>query len=214
MSQCCKLGIAIERYDLNETEVTYETIDDHLYARWVGRAGHSGEGYRSLTEWFNKRILERVYDDHGRDAIRPSLDAEYEVLTGDNDIARQELFNDLQADDIRGKHLLRGFVSWGTMRIHLKECLEGEKEQQQAETDWERRSVEIARERTREKADAALRSLASKGTLPQGDAAGVTVQVQLTCPECPTRIPFTKAVDRGFVCNQHRPAARDDDPTA
>lgn len=199
----CKVGATAERYDLDGAETRYESLDDHLLARWTGEDGRKAAGYRTLTEWFNKRLLKRAYDDRGRETIGTRLDAEYDALTGDDDLLRGEVADDLAADGIDADQLRDDMVSWSTMRHHLSGCLDGEKATPTATTDWERGSIEIARDRTREKAESALRALGSKERLAGADDAEVDVQVLLSCPECQVRVPFDVALDRGYVCEEH-----------
>jgi len=90
------------------------------------------------------------------------------------------------------------------MRTHLNDCLDGRKEPQEATTDWERESVATAKTVVERKAETALSSLAKKGDIDGGDAAEIEAQIQLGCPDCPTRVPFDVAVQRGYVCKQHR----------
>lgn len=200
----CKVDIIVDRYDLDSAEVRYPSLDGHLYARWTGENAHQAEGYRTLTDWFNKQILRCVYDEHGRPSTSNRLANDYEVLTGDDDLARKELVDDVRADGITPENLIQDFVSWGTMRNHLKNCLDGEKQSTTAETEWEARSISIAKDFVGRKVREGINSLASKGDLDGGDGATIDVQVQLSCPECLTRVPFDEAYERGYVCKQHR----------
>lgn len=210
----CKVDATIEKYDLDAAEMRYETIDERLLARWIGADGRSSSGYRPLTEWFNKRLLKRIYDEHGRDTIGIRLESEYETLTGDDDIRRREVADDLRMDGIDPDELRSDMVSWSTMRHHLKGCLDAEKEPQTAMSDWEETSVRIAQERTHTKVEEALRSLVSKGRLPGGDEAQIDVQVQLSCPECPVRVPLTDALSRGYICKTHLGSLTTSSPSA
>lgn len=201
----CKVDLVCDRYGLDGLETRYESVDDRLLTRWTGADGRSADGYKTLTEWFNVRLLKRAYDEHGRETVGPRLDAEYEVLTGDDDLARRELADDLAADGIDAAELTEDMVSWSTMRHHLKDCLDGEKESEKAATDWERESVDVARSVAAEKVADALRSLAAKGDLPGADEAEIDIDVTLSCPECPTRISLVGALERGYVCEHLTP---------
>lgn len=205
-SSRCKVDEVIEARGLGPSDRSFDTLDEQLLARWTGRAGRSSEGYRPLTEWFNERLLKRVYDERDRDALGVRLETEFEVLTGDDDLRRQELADDLAVAGIDADRLLDDMISWSTMRTHLNDCLDGEKESPTAETDWERESVDIARERTAEKVAEALRSLAGKGDIADGDAVDADVAVFLTCEECSTRVRFDVALEQGYVCERHADA--------
>ena len=209
MASGCKVDRVMEGYGLASADPVYDTLDEGLLARWTGADGRR-MGYRSLTEWFNKRLLKRVYDEHGRETLGARLDSDYEVLQGEDDLVGAELLESLRADGIDGEQLRRDLVSWGTMRTHLQECLDGHKESEPASTDWEVASVEKAVGVAEEKTATAAAALAAKGELAGGDTAGIEVQIQLSCESCPTRVPFDVALDRGYVCAEHatqRPAA-------
>lgn len=199
----CKVERVVEGYDLDVASDRYGSVDEYLQARWTGADGRSADGYRTLAEWFNKRLLKHVYDEHARETVGLRVDSDYDALTGDDDLVRREVVDDLRADGIDGSALRDDMVSWSTLRHHLKGCLDGEKPTGVASSDWERESVRIARERTAEKVEEALRSLASKGDLPDADRSEVAVQVQLSCPDCPVRVPLERALARGFVCDEH-----------
>jgi hypothetical protein len=199
----CKIDDVTERYDLESVDPIYDSIDEGLLVRWTGGGKRTAMGYRSLTEWFNKRLLKAIYDDHGRETLAARLDSDYEVLTGDADLIGEELFESLRADGIDSDRLERDLVSWGTMRTHLKECLGGHKEPQTASTDWEQESIEKAIEVAEQKTESALSALSNKGTLAGGSAAGIDVQIRLSCQSCPTRVPFDIALQRGYICENH-----------
>lgn len=199
----CKVERVADRYDLDVPQSGYDSVDEYLQARWTGGDGRSPDGYRTLAEWFNKRLLKHVYDEHGRETVGLRVDGDYDALTGDDDLVRREVMDDLRGGGIDPDELCDDMISWSTLRHHLKGCLDGEKPTRTATTDWERESVRIAREHTAEKVAAALRSLDSKGDLPNAEAAEIDVQVQLSCPECPVRVPLAEAVSRGYVCPDH-----------
>ncbi|MDS0222816.1 hypothetical protein NDI54_15830 [Haloarcula sp. S1AR25-5A] len=200
----CKVDTVIDKYGLASLDPVYGSLDKGLLARWTGGDDRTEMGYRSLTAWFNKRLLKRVYTEHGRESLDTRIDSDYETLRGDDDLRRDELIERLQAVGIPGETLLNDMVSWGTMRTHLNDCLDGRKEPQKAATNWEQESVATAKTVVERKAETALSSLAKKGDIDGGDAAEIDAQIQLGCPECPTRVPFDVALQRGYVCKRHR----------
>lgn len=202
----CKVDATIDQYGLETADPRHESLNDGLLARWTGANGHSDVGYRTLTEWFNKRLLKRVYDEHGREALDAQIDADYEALTSDDGLIREETIERLETVGIDGAQLLDDMVSWGTMRTHLNECLDGSKERSDARTDWEQNSISAAREVVVEKTDEALSSLATKGELDGTRSSIVEVQIHLRCDKCPTRVPLEVALERGYVCDQHSDA--------
>lgn len=199
----CKVDSLIERHDLTVPDADYDSLDAYLVARWTGADGRSALGYKALTTWFNKRVLKRLYEEHDRETTSIQLDGEYDVITGEATIQREELAADLATDGLDIERVETELVSWSTMRHHLKDCLDAEKEPQSASTDWEANTVQMAKEKTAEKAQSVLSSLTSKGQLPNADQSEVDVQVKLSCPDCSVRVPFEDAVERGYVCETH-----------
>lgn len=197
----CKVDRVADSFEVTPTPA-FDDLDAELLARWRGDGDREAQGYRSLTAWFNKRLLKGVYDANGRDTVGTRLDSEYEALTGDDRLLREEVCDDLRSDDIDADAVTDALVSWSTMRHHIKGCLDGEKPTTEP-SDWERRSVEIATDRAEEKLSDAVRSLAGKGTISGGDEATATVEAYLSCPECGVRRRFADALERGAVCEQH-----------
>jgi len=199
----CKVDSLVERHGLTVPDPEYDSVDEYLVTRWTGDDGRSAEGYKAITEWFNKRLLRRIYETHGRDTVSIHLDREYETIVGDDDIDRDELAADLSTDGLDIDELADELVSWSTMRHHLKGCLEAEKTTESASTDWQMNTVAMAKERAVEKTRSVLSSLDSSGRLPEAERAEVEVQVKLSCPDCSVRVPFENAVERGYVCETH-----------
>ncbi|MEF8782152.1 MAG: hypothetical protein V5A39_09675 [Haloarculaceae archaeon] len=203
----CKVDRVVGEYGLEDVDPRHGSIHEGLLARWHGDSGHEKAGYRTLTGWFNRRLLWRVSIDHGRDTAGGRVEHDHEALTGDDDLRREEVMDSLRADGIDADRLLSDMVSWGTMRTHLTDCLDGEKESDPA-GEWERDSIEMARSFAREKVQSALSSLESRGELEGVDRAAVSIQVQIQCEECPTRVPLEVALERGYVCETHTKRAR------
>lgn len=199
----CKVDELIVRYDLSSPRDEYDTLDEYLLSRWNGCDELESVGYQTLTEWFNKQVLTQIYDEHGRDTPTFKIDSEYELLMGDHNLRRDELAADLAADRIDINDVEDELISWSTMRRHLNGCLDGQKNSEQSTSEWELESIEVARSKMVEKAQAALHSLSSKQRLPDASEAGIDVQVKLSCPKCPTRVPLEDAVERGYVCKEH-----------
>ncbi|WP_435317022.1 rod-determining factor RdfA [Haloarchaeobius sp. TZWSO28] len=201
-SVCCKVGSLVEKYNLNATGSGTE-FDEQLISRWLGRGTYSSVGYRPLTEWFNKRLLKTAYEQAGRNTMSVRVDSDFESLTGD-DIVKMELLDELDAAGIDGQELLDDMISWSTMRNHLKDCLEADKATQPAKTNWERESIDIAMERSKKKAREALKSFKSKGKIEDQQDIDIEIKLQLCCSECPTRVPLDVALNRNYVCAEHR----------
>lgn len=199
----CKVDSVTIRYDLDETVFSHSSVDERLLTRWTGADDKEAAGYRTLTEWFNRRLLKTVYDEHGRKTTGQRVANDFDALAGDDELLKEEVMDDLRDDGIDPESLMSDMVSWSTMRHHLQTCLDGEKVMERSDSGWEAESVSLAKRVTAEKVSEALSSLSSKGELPGGDEAAIETQVLLSCPMCPTRIPFPDALERGFICRDH-----------
>lgn len=199
----CKVDTVRDRYDIDTPSAAFEDLGGYLVARWRGDEGFDATGYKQLTEWFNKRLLETEYDRHGRETLGTRLDSEFEALVGDDDATRREVIEDLAADGIDAERVAGDFVSWSTMRRHLNGCLDAEKEPATAKTAWEVESIRIATEQAASKARDALGSLGRKGQLAGGEDIDIDVQLEVSCPECETSRQLADALERGYVCAEH-----------
>ena len=200
-SSGCKIDRVVGAYGLAGADPRHASIHDGLLARWQGTDGHSAVGYRTLTGWFNRRLLQRACVENGRDIAGGRVDHDYEALTGDDELRRAEVEESLRADGVDADSLVEDMVSWGTMRTHLTGCLDGTKER--GGGDWECDAVGMAKTFARGKVEEALSSLGAKGDLDGFDRASVSIQVQMQCEACPTRVPLEVALDRGYVCETH-----------
>jgi len=197
----CKLDHVVERYSIDDP--LHPSVDAGLLARWRGEDGHASQGYRTLTTWFNQRVLRTVYERNGRKTLGNRVESDYEALTGNDELLRGEVQSDLRTDGINVVELTDQFVSWGTVRTHLTDCLDGEKPSETATTDWQLDTVKKARAFAASKTESTLGSLANSGDLAGADDAKVDVQIKLRCEECPTAVPFESALRRGYVCETH-----------
>lgn len=203
--ECCKVGRLISSYGLSSPAQYSGSINDYLVAKWKGKGNHSAVGYRKLTEWFNKHCLQSVYQAHGRSDTQARLDAEYDVLIGDDvpPHERQEVLVDLESEGIDGQQLIEDFVSKSTLSRHIRSCLGESKEQGSSDGNWERQQFEYAREQYLDRITQALSSLDSKGEIEGASEANVSNRVTLACPECPTRVTLETAIKQGYVCADH-----------
>jgi len=207
----CKVDSLIEKYDLRVSSPEYDSVGGYLAERWVGADGRSPQGYRTLADWFNERVLEAVYERHDRPSVGIHLDREYDLIRGDDSLDRGELRADLAAYDIDIETVRREMVSGSTMHNHLRNCTDVEKREPASETtsDWQRDTHDVARNLAKSKVASTLSSLSSSGRVPRAAEAEVDVEVKLTCPDCSTRVPFEVALDRGYICPDHSPDAGD-----
>jgi len=208
MNACCKVGRVIAAYDLQHGVAETE-LETYLLARWLGRGEYTATGLRPLKDWLNRKLLKTVYNEHGRNALDTRVAADYEALTDAEDSFA--LLDDLAADGIDGEQLTSDFVSTATLYRHFTNCLDATKSDDESETEsnWEAEKVEYARDIVRQNVAESLRSLENKGRLPRGSEAEIKTEIVLGCPECATQVSIGRAIERGYVCEQHtaEPAA-------
>lgn len=190
----CKVCRILAERDLDH-------YDDRLLAEWKGEDGRR-KGYRSLAHWLNVTLLRREMDRAGLPTLGDEAESKYERLRGD-DASASEVANMLEREGIDVDGLRSDFVSYGVIRTHIKDCLGAEYETEEAK-DWERESIDIARNHAAGKIRDAVRSLRRKETLSGGESVAVHLDVEIECEDCQTRVPLRRALRRGRVCNCQR----------
>ena len=196
----CKIDLLIQTHDISAPTGEYDDVDEYLRRRWLGEDGRAPDGYETLTTWFNKRLLKRVYETNGRETMGVRLDSEYEALTGEDEVLRGEVEDDLAADGIDPEALHRDFVSRSTMRRHLNDCLDESKDSAPTQSDWERKSIHLATKQAHHRIEKALQSLATKNELPPLDAIEIDVSVSISCADDPYQVPIEEALGTDFNC--------------
>ena len=202
----CKVDDLIAEYGLTAPGSDYGSVDDYLAKRWTGADGRTPEGYKKLTDWFNKRVLKSIYEEHGRSTVSIHLDREYDVIVNEDNIQRAELAADLEGDGMDIDKLKKTLISHGTIRNHLKNCLEVEKDTQsttKSTTTTREKAIVSAKRMAASKTESILPELAEDGVVPYADEATVNVEIRLQCPTCDTRVPIEDAIKRGYVCKDH-----------
>jgi len=212
MDACCKVGRLIEAYDL-EQSIGGLPLDDYLVARWLGRDEYTATGLRPLKDWFNKRLLKRVYTDNGRTAPDSRLASDYDALSADDtDLA---LLDALAAEGIDGERLQTDFVSTATLYRHFTQCLGASKsdESSQSESNWEADKIDFTKGVVASNVRDSLRALENKGRLPRGSEADIKTEIVLGCPDCSTQVGVERAIERGYICETHTEPPADGDDT-
>lgn len=199
---CCKVGIAIEKYDLS-TRVAGESVNETLIDRWGTTNGAASTSIRSLKDWLNKQILIAVASQHGRKTIQTRIESDYNAIVGDDEDARQLVIDDLESDGIDTAALLDDFVSTATMYRHLTTCLEVTREESASDTKWEEEKIEFILSNTRENKADILQSWENKNVVPHASEAGISVKLYVECPECGRQTDLRYLKDRGVVCEDH-----------
>ena len=203
MDACCKVGRAIAEYDLRQA-IGGQDVEEYLLARWLGRGEYTETGLRPLKDWLNKRLVTRVYTDHGRNALDTRVTADYEALT--NDEMDLSMLDDLAADGIDGEKLRSDFVSTATLYRHFTQCLgvsKSEKSDEPGESTWETDKIEYTKGVVETNVRESLRALDNKGRLPRGAEAEIKTDIVVGCPDCSTQVGVERAIERGYICADH-----------
>jgi len=201
----CKVDNLMAEYGLTAPGSDYNSVDEYLAKRWTGADGRTPEGYKKLTDWFNKKVLKAIYDEHGRSTVSIHLDREYDVIVNEDNIQRAELAADLEGDGMDINELKKTLVSHGTIRNHLKNCLDVEKDTQPTtkSTTTREKAISSAKRMATSKTENILPELAEDGVVPYANEATVDIEIRLQCPICDTRVPIEDAIKRGYVCTDH-----------
>lgn len=188
----CKLCRMLDEWDLGN-------YDERMLRDWQRESGR--KGYRTLAQEFNTMLLRRQMDRAGVSTLANEAKSRYERLTGDDETVAHETREVLQREGLPIDDLERSFVSYATVRTHLKDCLDAEHTPSKSDGTWTTRSIEIASEQAKEKSETALRSLVTDGEVAIGGDPEIDVTIMVTCSECQSRINVERAIRRGYVCN-------------
>ncbi|UHQ95181.1 hypothetical protein J0X25_18950 (plasmid) [Haloterrigena alkaliphila] len=173
-----------------------ERYEERLLEQWQADSSQR-KGYRQLAEWFNTLMLRREMDRAGISTLGDEAESKYERLQSDEAIA-EEVATELANAGIPIEQLRDDFVSYGVIRTHLKECLESDVDLPSGE--WEQDAIEISRNHAAKKIEEAVRSIRNKGRLTAGGDVNVSVDIELECENCHSRVPAERAIRREYVC--------------
>jgi hypothetical protein len=172
-----------------------EDLGDEMARQWA-----SGEqSLRSLARTFNLAVLRAATERRDVASLEGETENLYRLLTDDDVTSgtRTQARNRLRRHGIDVDRLESDFVSHQTVYNHLTNCLDVEREGDDADP------ATAARNR--------VRSLQSRMEAVTTDAVGridgeghdVFVEVSVTCPDCGTRYEFGEFVDaEGCDCRR------------
>lgn len=182
----CKVGRAAAQYGL-----------DRLDQRLLDRRD-DGASLRRLETVVNEAILAASLRDADADVIgTPS--SIYETLTDDDASAgqRTELEGRLSQAGVDVDALHSDFVSYQTVRTHLRECLDVETNRQsQLSLADAQRTIEWARSRSEGIVERTIERLDGAEGFHAGDV-DVNHVVRVSCPDCGASHPIEAFLDRG-----------------
>jgi hypothetical protein len=194
----CKIDRTAAAYDLSEEAERlgkYWTRDDDRYS------------LRELAVHFNHQLLRAAMEQAGLNPLDGEVENTYRLLT-DEDVSqgmRTQARNRLQKHDINVGQLQSDFVSYGTVRRHLKRCLGAERGSTDADDDPAETSAQriaALQNRTVVVTENTLSQLASAGELAAGDI-DVFVDITVSCPKCGVHAPVREFIDNdGCHCEK------------
>jgi hypothetical protein len=194
----CKIDRTAAAYDLSEEA-------ERLGEYWT-RADER-KSLRELAVHFNHQVLRAAMEQAGLNPLDGEVENTYRLLTDDevSQGMRTQARNRLQKHDVDVDQLQSDFVSYGTVRRHLKRCLGAKRESSNtdansAETSAQR--IAALQNRTVAVTENTLSQLASAGELAAGDI-DVFVDITVSCPECGMHATVREFIDNdGCHCEK------------
>lgn len=195
----CKIDRVIERRAL-----------DGLDEEFRRRREDDDASLRALESFFNRRVLEQALREHRVETLQGEVANTYRLLTGDDVSAgaRTEAVERLERNGVDTAALLEEFVSYQTVRTHLRDCL-GVDTSREATTEPSdaRDTVFGLLSRAETVTDQTLSRLRSTGALHTGDL-DVAVNARVACRDCGREYTVSELLERGH-CECHVPDAAD-----
>jgi DNA-binding transcriptional ArsR family regulator len=183
---------------LSEWEM--EGYEPRMLEEWKGERG-ARKGYRTLAREIDIRLLRREMDRAGVTTLADEAESRYDRLTGDDETVARETRELLRNEGVPIDALESDFVSYATVRTHLRECLDAEYEAEPSSGRWVEESIRIAKGTAQSKVEEAVKALVNRDDLEAGGNVDVEIDVMVTCTACQSRIPIDRAIRRGAVCS-------------
>jgi len=182
----CKIGRNVEKYGL-----------DRLDRRLLDRRD-DGASLRRLEGVANRAVLRAALREAETDVIG-DVSSLYEKLTDEDTSAgeRTELRERLSRAGIDTDTLLDDFVSYQTVRTHLRDCLDVDTDRRASLTVEDARGmIEWARSRSEGIVERTVERLRDTDEFRSGDVE-VTHVIRVSCPDCGASYPIETFIDRG-----------------
>lgn len=182
----CKLGRNLTAYGLDDL---HEKIRERR---------SDGDSLRDLERFVNRSLLDGAIREAGADVIG-DVDGIYDALTDDDVSAgeRTEVRERLEHAGVDIAAVEEAFVSYQTVRTHLRECLDVETaREQRLSVDDARGTIEWARSRSEGIVGRTVQRLATADEVDAGDV-DVSHVIRIDCPDCGTTASVDEFLDRG-----------------
>lgn len=186
-----KVPKIIEEYDL-------EDMGDQLEARWTGQDGPT-QSLRFLTDWVNRKILQRAMEESGLDPLPEEVELVYEKLTDDDASRGQRIHvrRRLERSGIEVESVLSDFVS--RQAVHTFLTKERDVEKPSKEGDPVTRDAEIVRKlvsRTETVTKEKLSILRESEEITLGEFRS-SVDISVHCLDCNSQFSFDDLLREG-----------------
>lgn len=190
----CKLDRVARKWGLTG-------LDDDLRERWA-----AGDSLRELERYYNERVLGAAMETAGMDPLDGEVSNLYRLLTDEAVSAgkRVDARSRLRHNGLDPATLADDFVSYGTVRNHLNECLDVEtRRETELGIDEARRRVLKLLSRTESVTDRTVSRLSEAGSVTV-TAPSVTVSLRVACSECGDEYTFPELLEReGCSCGSY-----------
>lgn len=182
----CKLGRNVRKYRLGD-------FDERLH-----RQRENGASLRDLEDVVNHAILRSAIEAADTEVI-----GDVETIYGklvDDDVStgeRIEIREQLDRAGVDVEEIIDDFVSYQSVRTHLRECLDIDTDRRESlSVDDARGTIEWARSKSEGIVRRTIERLGRNDSFQMGDVE-VSHDVRVSCPECNRSFSIDEFLDRG-----------------
>jgi len=183
----CKVDRVAEVRGLSE-------LDDQLRERWTG-----GTSLRDLETYVNEQVLRAAMRTAGMDPIDGEVATLYRILSNDEVSVGERVTAEsrLERNGVDLAEVRDDFVSYGTVRTHLRDCLNVETSREESfDVDDARRTVLRLLSRTEAVTERTIERLTNTDALTVPDPS-VGLSLRVACGDCGDEYTFSELLRRG-----------------
>lgn len=183
----CKIGRVSRRRELEE-------VDEMLKESWK-----AGSSLRDLEEQYNHHVLEVTMRDADVETLQGEVKNLYRLLTDDDVSAGMQIEarSRLEQHGVDPDTVTDDFVSYQTIRTHLRSCLEVDTQRESTVTkSGAKNTVLKLLSRTESITKRTIEQLCTNDLLTVGNAY-VTLSLRVSCTDCGEEYSFTRLLERG-----------------
>ena len=187
-SQKCKVDRVCVKWELDDVD-----------AKLRERRQNSDASLRDLERYFNQQVLETAMRDARAEIIEGEVENTYRLLTADDvsSGSKIEVKDRLRRSGVEPEAVMSDFVSYQTIRTHLRECLniDTSNEPDISISDAKNTVFKLL-SRTEVITERTIDRLRSAGHLSISDA-DVTLSLRIACTKCGEEYTFSRLLERG-----------------